>query len=129
MQGQFWKNFLGCARARIRGPRCPGTARTGPRAAAWPPPAHPRPILAQSARPVGGTPRNRAIYYVRAPAPAEARHETRPSTTFGRHRPTTPPMAKRKPQVDGLRFSRNERRGRGVGSKSSRCPAFVAEAF
>ena len=116
----FGKTFWGArgrARARIRGPRCPA------------PPAHPGPIRGQSARPVGRPPRNRAIYYVRAPAPAEARRETRPSTTFGRHRPTTPPIAKRKLQADGLRFSRNEGCGRGVGSKSSRCPAFVAEAF
>ena len=62
------------------------------------------------------------------PVPWAARRETRPSTTFGRHRPTTPPMAKRKLQADGLRFSRNEGCGRGVGSKSSRCPAFVAAA-
>ncbi len=92
------------------------------------PPAHPGPIRGQSARPVGRPPRNWAIYYVRAPALAEARHESRPSTTFGRPRPTTPPMAKRKLQADGLRFSRNEGCGRGVGSKSSRWPAFVAEA-
>ena len=76
--------------ARTRGqwdPRCP----TKPAGRA------PRAGGAATALPSGSTPA----------APGASRHETGPSTTFGRHPPTMAPRAKIKPQVDGLRFSRN----------------------
>ena len=60
--------------------------------------------------PPGPPPRNRPIYYVW---------------------PTSPTMASRakiKPQVDGLRFSRNKGYGLGVGVKRSRWAGFVAGA-
>ena len=107
MQGQFWKNFRG-PRPGPRGPRCPiRPAGRVPRAAARPPPSFPAP-----ARPPPGT----------------SRHETGPSTTFGRHPPTMASRAKIKPQVDGLRFSRNTGYGRGAGTKRSRWAGFVAAA-
>ena len=61
--------------------------------------------------------------------PGTSRHETGPSTTFGRHRPTMRFWAKLKPQVDGLRFSLYTRYGRGVGLKRSRWAGFVAAAW
>ena len=64
---------------------------------------------------------------VRSP-PGTSRHETSPSTTFGRHCPTMQSWAKIKPQVDGLRFSLNTGYGRGVGIKRSRWAGFVAAA-
>ena len=96
---------------RRRGRRSPLDARLSPRGAprgraALPPPAHQAPP-----RP-----------------PPGPRHETAPSTTFGRHPPTMAPRAKIKPQVDGLRFSRNTGYGRGVGLKRSRWAGFVAAA-
>ena len=60
--------------------------------------------------------------------PRDPRHETGPSTTFGRHPTTMASRAKIKPQVDGLRFSRNTGYGRGVGVKRSRWAGFVAAA-
>ena len=60
--------------------------------------------------------------------PRDPRHETGPSTTFGRHPPTMASRAEIKPQVDGLRFSRNTGYGRGVGLKRSRWAGFVAAA-
>ena len=60
--------------------------------------------------------------------PRDPRHETGPSTTFGRHPPTMASRARIKPQVDGLRFSRNTGYGRGVGVKRSRWAGFVAAA-
>ena len=48
------------------------------------------------------------LAHFRAPSvgcPRCRRHETGPSTTFGRHPPTMASRAKIKPQVDGLRFS------------------------
>ena len=60
--------------------------------------------------------------------PGTSRHETGPSTTFGRHCPNTQSWAKIKPQVDGLRFSRNTGYGREVGAKRSRWAGFVAAA-
>ena len=62
------------------------------------------------------------------PAPRDARHESRPSTTFGRHPPTIAPWTKLKPQVDGLRFYRNRGYGRGVRPKRSRWAGSVAAA-
>ena len=98
-----------CGRAlRASGPL---DARLSPRGAprgraALPPPAHQAPL-----RP-----------------PPGPRRETGPSTTFGRHPPTMAPRAKIKPQVDGLRFSRNTGHGRGIGFKRSRWAGFVAGA-
>ena len=60
--------------------------------------------------------------------PRDPRHETGPSTTFGRHPPTMASRARIKPQVDGLRFSRNTGYGRGVGVKRSRWAGFLAAA-
>ena len=60
--------------------------------------------------------------------PRGPRHETGPSTTFGRHPPTMASRVKIKPQVDDLRFSRNTGYGRGVGVKRSRWAGFVAAA-
>lgn len=65
------------------------------------------------------------LYDARPAAPRDARHESRPSTTFGRHPPTIPFSAKIKPQVDGLRFSRNPGHGWQVGVKRSRWAGFV----
>ena len=67
--GRRCKDNFGKTFRDVRGgPRCPPQCLTrpaglAPRAAERPPPAHPGPILAQSARPVGGTPRNPSIYY------------------------------------------------------------------
>ena len=120
MQGQFRKNFQGggagvprprgrCGRARgVWAPRCP--AKPAGRA--------PREGGAAAALPSGSTPA----------APGASRHETGPSTTFGRHPPTMASRAKIKPQVDSLRFSRNTWYGRGVGVKRSRWAGFVAAA-
>ena len=60
--------------------------------------------------------------------PRGASHESRPSTTFGRHPPTIPFSTIIKPQVDGLRFLRNPGYGRQVGVKRSRWAGFVAAA-
>ena len=90
------------------GPRCP----TKPAGRA------PREGGAAAALPSGSTP----------PAPGASRHETGPSTTFGRHPPTMAPRAKIKPQADGLRFSRNTGYGLGAGVKRSRWAGFVAAA-
>ena len=98
-----------CGRAQgVWAPRCP--AKPAGRA--------PREGGAAAALPSGSTP----------PAPGASRHETGPSTTFGRHPPTMASRAKIKPQVDGLRFSRNTGYGRGVGVKRSRWAGFVAAA-
>ena len=109
----FGKTFRGRRRgcgtdSRAMGPRCP----TKPAGRA------PREGGAAAALPSGSTP----------PAPGASRHETGPSTTFGRHPPTMAPRAKIKPQADGLRFSRNTGYGRGVGVKRSRWAGFVAGA-
>ena len=98
-----------CGRARgVWAPRCP--AKPAGRA--------PREGGAAAALPSGSTPA----------APGASRHETGPSTTFGRHPPTMASRAKIKPQVDGLWFSRNTGYGRGVGVKRSRWAGFVAAA-
>ena len=86
----FGKTFLGRRRgcgtdSRAMGPRCP----TKPAGRA------PREGGAAAALPSGSTPA----------APGASRHETGPSTTFGRHPPTMASRAKIKPQADGLRFS------------------------
>ena len=60
--------------------------------------------------------------------PRDARHESRPSTTFGQHPPTIPFSANTKSQVDGLLFLRNPGHGRQVGVKRSRWAGFVAAA-
>ena len=116
----FGKTFRGGApESRARGadaerargvwaPRCP--AKPAGRA--------PREGGAAAALPSGSTPA----------APGASRHETGPSTTFGRHPPTMASRAKIKPQVDSLRFSRNTWYGRGVGVKRSRWAGFVAAA-
>ena len=62
------------------------------------------------------------------PPPGTSRHGCGPSTTFGRHPPTMASRVKIKPQVDGLRFSRNTGYGRGAGAKRSRWAASVAAA-
>ena len=113
MQGQFRKNFRlrgrGCGTGSgARGPRRPiRPAGRAPRAAAWPPPSLPAPGR---------------------PPPGTSRHGCGPSTTFGRHPPTMASRVKIKPQVDGLRFSRNTGYGRGAGAKRSRWAASVAAA-
>ena len=61
-------------------------------------------------------------------APRASRHGCGPSTTFGRHPPTMASRAQIKPQVDGLRFSRNTGYGRGAGAKRSRWAGSVAAA-
>ena len=113
MQGQFWKNFprrgRGCGTGpRARGPRCPDPAR-----GVWP---------------AGGGHAAALLPGPFLPPPRTARHETGPSTTFGRHPPTMVSRAKIKPQVDGLRFSQNTGHGRWVGVKRSRWAGFVAGA-
>ena len=110
MQGQFWKIFCGAwngheAEETHDARNCPRGVPRG--RAALPPP----PIRLHSGR------------------PRDPRHETGPSTTFGRHPPTMASRAKIKPQVDGLRLSRNEGYGRGVWVKSSRYPGFVMAVF
>lgn len=63
-----------------------------------------------SDRPAERPPRKPPIYYV---WPASPDHTV---------------MAKRKPQVAGLRFSRNQGHGRQIGVKRSRWAGFVAAA-
>ena len=90
--------------------------------------AMPRDALsARGARPAGGGRRRRTPFRLQSGRrPGTSRHETGPSTTFGRHCPTTQSWAKIKPQVDGLWFSLNTGYGRGVGVKRSRWAGFVA---
>ena len=125
----FGKTFRGRGRRGPAGPRRRRPAPAGPMRArargVWAPrcPAKPagrapRAGGAAAARPSGSTPA----------APGTPRHGTGPSTTFGRHPPTMAPRAKIKPQVDGLRFSRNTGYGRGVGVKRSRWAGFAAAA-
>ena len=109
MQGQFWKNFPGSRAPESRGVP---TAETS----------------ARGARPAGGRRCRRPPIRLHSGRPRDPRHETGPSTTFGRHPPTMATRAKIKPQVDGLRFSRNTGYGRGVGVKRSRWAGFVAAA-
>ncbi len=81
---------------------------------------------ARGARPAGGRRRRPPFRLQPGRRPGTSRHETGPSTTSGRHRPTTQSWAKIKPQVDGLRFSLNTGYGRVVGVKRSRWAGFVA---
>ena len=107
MQGQFWKNFPGARAPETRGAATAETSVHGADA--------------------GGR-RRRPPIRLHSGRPRDPRHETGPSTTFGRHPPTMASQAKIKPQVDGLRFSRNTGHGRGVGVKRSRWAGFVAAA-
>ena len=109
MQGQFWKNF---PEARAPESRGVATAETS----------------ARGARLAGGRRQRRPPIRLHSGRPRDPRHETGPSTTFGRQPPTMASRAKIKPQVDGLRFSRNTGYGRGVGVKRSRWVGFVAAA-
>ena len=108
----FGKTFRGRGRRSPAGPRRRRPAPAGRCGRA------PRAGGAAAALPSGSTP----------PAPGASRHETGPSTTFGRHPPTMASRAKIKPQVDGLRFSRNTGYGLGVGVKRSRWAGFAAAA-
>ena len=120
MQGQFWKNFPGSRRRRPApaGPMRTCLGRRGPS----------MPGRARGARPAGGRRQCRPPIWLHSGRPRDPRHETGPSTTFGRHPPTLASRAKIKPQVDSLRFSRNTGYGRGVGVKRSRWAGFVAAA-
>ena len=104
----FGKTFRG------RGRRSPAGSRRR-----WPAPAGPM---------RAGGRRRRPPIRLHSGRPRDPRHETGPSTTFGRHPPTMASRAEIKPQVDGLRFSRNTGYGRGVGVKRSRWAGFVAAA-
>ena len=109
----FGKTFAAAARVRTR------ERATKPRDA----------LSARGARPTGGRRRRRTPFRLQpGRRPGTSRHETGPSTTFGRHCPNTQSWARIKPQVDGLRFSRNTGYGRGVGVKRSRWAGFVAAA-
>ena len=55
------------------------------------------------------------------------RHETGPSTTFKPLTSTTASNAKRKPQVESLRFFIKRGHGRGYQAKRSRWASFVAD--
>ena len=92
------------------------------------PKRHTMPEIARGARPAGGRRCRRPPIRLHSGRPRDPRHETGPSTTFGRNPPAMASLAKTKPQVDGLRFSRNTGYGRGVGVKRSRWAGFVAAA-
>ena len=100
----------------FQGPGAGARARSGPRG-----PRRPR------GAPLGRRQRHTPSRLQSDRRPGTSRHETGPSTTFGRHRPTMRPWAIIKPQVDGLRFSLYTGYGRGVGVKRSRWAGFVAE--
>ena len=102
----FGKTFRG------RGRRGPAGSRRR-----WPAPAGPM---------RAGGRRRRPPIRLHSGRPRDPRHETGPSTTFGRHPPTMASRAEIKPQVDGLRFSRNTGYGGGAGVKRSRWAGFVA---
>ena len=87
---------------------------------------HAMPDPARGAWPAGGGHAAALLPGPFRPPPRTARHETGPSTTFGRHPPTMASQAKIKPQVDGLRFSQNTGYGRWVGVKRSKWAGFVA---
>jgi len=107
-KGNFGKTFAAADAGTGReAPRCPFRPRGAPRG------------RAPAARHAFPAP-------VRSP-PGTSRHETGPSTTFGRHCLTMQSWAIIKPQVDGLRFSLNTGYGRRVGVKRSRWAGFVAE--
>ena len=112
----FGKYFAGGGEGTQPGRGC--GRGNGPRGPAMPDPA-------RGGAPRGRRPRRRPPS---RPPPGTSRHETGPSTTFGRHPPAMASRAKIKPQVDGLRFSRNARYGRGAGAKRSRWAGSVAAA-
>ena len=89
---------------------------------------HAMPDPARGAWPAGGGHAAALLPGPFRPPPRTARHETGPSTTFGRHPPTMASRAKIKPQVDGLRFSQNTGYGRWVRVKRSKWAGFVAGA-
>ena len=128
-KGIFGKTFRG---ARAPEPRGAATAEAGARGAdAGGRPGRLGPSMpdqARGARPAGGRRCRRPPIRLHSGRPRDPRHETGPSTTFGRHPPTMASRAEIKPQVDGLRFSRNTGYGRGVGVKRSRWAGFVAAA-
>ena len=113
----FRKTFRGASadagRTQERGAR---DARSGPRG------------VARGAWPAGGGHAAALLPGPFRPPPRTARHETGPSTTFGRHPPTMASRAKIKPQVDGLRFSQNTGYSRWVRVKRSIWAGFVAGA-
>ena len=128
-KGNFGKTF------RVRGRRSPAGSRRRRPAPAGPMRARVQGVWAPRcpSKPAGRAPRAGGAAAARLSgstpvAPRDPRHETGPSTTFGRHPPTMASRAKIKPQVDGLRFSRNTGYGRGVGVKRSRWAGFVAAA-
>ena len=128
MQGQFWKIFCGAvAGTRAGGPRRPVSRPLGAWTWARARGARYRSCGAAPGRSDEGA--LRAFPGSARPPPGAARHETGPYTTFGRHRSNAPEIAKLKPQVDGLRFFRNEGYDRGVWVKSSRYPGFVMAVF
>ena len=93
------------------------------------PKRHTMPEIARGACPAGGRRCRRPPIRLHSGRPRDPRHETGPYTTFGRHPSNAPELAKLKPQVDGLRLSRNEGYGRGVWVKSSKYPGFVMAVF
>ena len=125
----FGKTFRGLGRRSPAGSRRRRPAPTGPMRArvqgVWAPRCPTKPAgRAPRAGGAAGLPPIR----LHSSRPRDPRHETGPSTTFGRHPPAMASRAKIKPQVDGLRFSRNTGYGRGVGVKRSRWAGFVAAA-
>ena len=124
----FGKTFRGRGRRSPAGPRRRRPSPAGPMRARPGRLGPSMPDQARGARPAGGRRCRRPPIRLHSGRPRDPRHETGPSTTFGRHPPTMASRAKIKPQVDGLRFSRNTGYGRGVGVKRSRWAGFVAAA-
>ena len=126
----FRKTFRGRGRRRPAESRRRRPAPTGPMRArvqgVWAPRCPTKPA---GRAPRAGGAAGRPPIRLHSGRPRGPRHETGPSTTFGRHPPTMASRAKIKPQVDGLRLSRNEGYGRGVWVKSSRYPGFVMAVF
>ena len=125
----FGKTFRGRGRRSPAGSRRRRPAPTGPMRArvqgVWAPRCPTKPA---GRAPQAGGAAGRPPIRLHSGRPRDPRHETGPSTTFGRNPPTMASLAKTKPQVDGLRFSRNTGYGRGVGVKRSRWAGFVAAA-
>ena len=124
----FGKTFRGRGRRSPAGPRRRRPSPAGPMRARPGRLGPSMPDQARGARPAGGRRCRRPPIRLHSGRPRDPRHETGPSTTFGRHPPTMASRAEIKPQVDGLRFSRNTGYGRGVGVKRSRWAGFVAAA-
>ena len=93
----FGKTFRGRGHRSPAGPMRARARASGPLDARLSPRGAPR----------GRRQRRRPPIRLHSGRPRDPRHETGPSTTFGRHPPTMASRAKIKPQVDGLRFSRN----------------------